>query len=155
METTVRFKPSQWSYAPLYLTALFFIAAVYFTHNFWWLLPLPLYFMKYLQLAAWSYEISPDGDIITQEKGVLTRRRVDVHTFRIKSIQVVRPAYFQFIGLANVIVLTSEPFMPVLTFYAISESGTPHADAICEYLRASATYWRAQKGVKETDFHSF
>jgi membrane protein YdbS with pleckstrin-like domain len=122
----------------------------------WFIVPIPFCLAKILTIACWSYEIPIEGEYVIETKGVLSRTRVEVHCFRIKSIEIVKPnLLFMIFGLSNVVVKTSEPFKPVLTYYAISDATIPNCDGINDYLRDSSIYWRNVKGVKETDFHGF
>jgi membrane protein YdbS with pleckstrin-like domain len=125
------------------------------SHLWWMVFPVMFCFWKILVIACWRYEFTIGGDTITIEKGVFTRTKIDVHRFRIKSIKMEKPFLLRLMGLSNVILLTSEPFMPILTFYAIPNGDDPRPADLAKYLLDSSTYWRSVKGVKETDFHSF
>lgn len=152
----VKFKPSHWVNFLWYITVCFFIPAAYFSGNLLWLIPIVIPIWKAIELTCWSYEIPIEGEYVIETKGVFSQTRVEVHCFRIKSIQIVKPnLLFILFGLSNVVVKTSEPFKPTLTYYAISDATIPNCDGINDYLRDSSIYWRNVKGVKETDFHSF
>lgn len=167
METLeiVKFKPSQWVNF-FWISLLIFCVLVILASMMhigsnpisplWFIIPIPFCLSKILTIACWSYEIPIEGEYVIETKGVFSRTRVEVHCFRIKSIEIVKPnLLFIIFGLSNVVVKTSEPFKPMLTYYAISDATIPNCDGINDYLRDSSIYWRHIKGVKETDFHSF
>jgi len=62
----------------------------------------------------------------------------------------MKPLWQRIFGLSTVQIITSEPFKPFLTVYAIS-----NGEEIARHCKEMAVYWRQQKGVKETDFHHF
>lgn len=109
----------------------------------WWL-------WKYLVIACWSFYMDEDSETILEKKGVFTVTRVEIQYFRIKSIQIYQPFLLRIFGLSNVRIITSEPFKPYLTLYAISDG-----EGWAHYCKEMAKYWRKEKGVKETDFHAF
>ena len=159
---TIKFGPSQWVNAFWIWLIIFCAAGIIFGAMFHskmspiiWMIPIPLCLWKIVEIACWSYELDLNGETIIHKKGVLSQEIIEIHYFRIKSVRISKPISLRMFGLANVTVLTSEPFMPILKFYAINENGVPTPEALNEFLLESARNWRNKKGVKETDFHSF
>jgi uncharacterized membrane protein YdbT with pleckstrin-like domain len=151
METTpstVKFGPSQWLNIGWFLLALAVILV--FPKNPIGLIPILIFFWKFLQVECWKYILSENSEVLIQRKGVFSVKRLEVHYFRIKSIRIVQPFYLRIVGLSNIEIITSEPFVPFLRIPAV-----PHATELAEALEEMAEEWREIKGVKETDFHRF
>lgn len=53
-------------------------------------------------------------------------------------------------GIAIVEVITSEPFRPFIKLYGIKK-----ADDIAKYIEDMSSYYRKERGVRESDFHHF
>ena len=101
-----------------------------------------------LIISCWRYDFHEKT--ITEQKGVFTITKQEIHYFRIKSIRVVQPFLYRFVGLITYHIITSDPLIPVFTLYAVEDDGT-----LRTMLKEKATYWRKEMGVKETDFHDF
>jgi hypothetical protein len=143
-------KPSQWVNFIWLLLAIGGGIGIGITGNYLFLIPIFLWFGNYLKIACWKYTFDENTDTIIERKGVFSVETVEIHYFRIKSIQVREPFFQRIVGLSTIDVITSEPFRPYLRFYAI------HGGSVwATYLKGMASYWRDIKGVKETDFHNF
>jgi uncharacterized membrane protein YdbT with pleckstrin-like domain len=143
-------KPSQWVNIIWFLLAVGGGIGIGVTENFLFIIPILIWFWRFLVINCWMYKFDENSDTIVQRKGVLSVSTVEIHYFRIKSIQLREPLFQRLVGLSTVYIITSEPFMPYLKLYAIYDG----QDWV-KYIKESATYWRNVKGVKETDFHSF
>lgn len=152
MEKNVTIWPSIWVAFPWLLVALAFTTILTRWLGAWgWIIPLAFYLYKGLELVfCHSYTFNDNTGIITERKGVFSVHKVEVHYFRIKSVQVKKPFFMRLVGIANVEVITSEPFKPFLRFYGIRQ-----ADEWAKFLQNAAEWWRNENGVKETDFHHF
>jgi membrane protein YdbS with pleckstrin-like domain len=120
--------------------------------NISWIYALPIiwYLWKALQIHCWSFYMDEDSETIIERRGVFSVTTVEIQYFRIKSIQIWKPFFLRIFGLSTVQIITSEPFKPFLSIYAIYDGeGWSH------YCKEMARYWRDKKGVKETDFHAF
>ena len=108
-----------------------------------------IWLCKRLIISCWRYDFHERT--ITEKKGVFTIRKQEIHYFRIKSIRVIQPFFYRFVGLVSYDLITSDPLIPVLRLYAVADDGIELRDI----LKKKATYWRKEMGVKETDFHNF
>ena len=107
-----------------------------------------LWIWKYFVINCWMYDFHERT--ITEQKGVFTIRKQEIHFFRIKSIRVKQPFLHRLVGLVTYIVITSDPLIPIFTLYAIEDNGE-----LRNILKSKATQARKEMGVKETDFHNF
>ena len=102
--------------------------------------------IQVLDIACWKYQFNERT--ITERKGILSVDRTELHYSRIKSIKIHEPFLFRLVGLSNVTIKSSDPYMPELKLYAIS-SGLK----VRSYLRAKADKWRKTEGVREFDMY--
>lgn len=100
-----------------------------------------------LDIACWKYQFNERT--ITERKGVFSVDRNELHFSRIKSIKIHEPFLFRLVGLSNVTIKSSDPYMPELKLYAI-----PSGQKIWKYLRAKTDQWRKHDGVKEFDMYN-
>ena len=129
--------PSQWT------NILFIIAGIVLIQTI--IIPL-LAIVKIIEVYFWRYEFRERT--IIERKGILSVTRREVHFYRIKSIKVDEPLWMRFFGLANVSIITSDPYKPELILYAI-HNGT----SLREYIRLNTDQWRKIEGVKEFDLY--
>jgi uncharacterized membrane protein YdbT with pleckstrin-like domain len=125
--------------------------------NFGWLifgiigiplvLPPLMFIYRIIYVSCWSYEFY-DGFIIEQ-KGVFTIDRTEVNLHRIKSIKLVQPFLYRFVGLYNIHIISSDPFKPFFNLTAIP-IGQEMVNAIKEQIHLS----RTKHGLKEYDIHT-
>jgi hypothetical protein len=87
---------------------------------------------------------------ITEKRGVFSHTMREMHYFRIKSIRMEQPFFMRLVGLSNIYMVSSEPFVPEIKLWAVND-GVKHT----KYIKDRIYFWREKLGVKETDFHSF
>ena len=144
----IKFGPSQWLNIGWFALAV--ATVIIFPGSPIGLIPILIFLWKFLQVECWKYILSENSEVLIQRKGVFSVERVEVHYFRIKSIRIVQPFYLRIVGLSNIEIITSEPFVPFLRIYAV-----PRGVEFAEGLDEMAAEWRQIKGVKEADFHRF
>ena len=130
--------PSQWVNLPFFI-----LGGVFF---YTWLLPL-LALVKYLEISCWKYEFGERT--IVQRKGILSVTSTEIHYYRIKSIRIDEPFWMRLFGLANVTIITSDPFQRELLLYAV-----PNGNEIRSLLRSTTHTRRREEGVREFDMYS-
>jgi uncharacterized membrane protein YdbT with pleckstrin-like domain len=86
---------------------------------------------------------------IIERRGILSVTRQEVHYYRIKSIKVDEPLWMRIFGLANVSIITSDPYKPEIVLYAI-----PNGISLREYIRLNTDQWRKIEGVREFDMYN-
>jgi uncharacterized membrane protein YdbT with pleckstrin-like domain len=94
----------------------------------------------------WSYEFH-DGYIIEQ-KGVFTINRTEINLHRIKSVKLVQPFLYRFVGLYNIHVISSDPFKPYMTITAV-----PYGNVLIDAIKEETNTHRKRKGLTESDIH--
>ena len=124
------------------VVAYFYISPL---SKLWWFFPI-IYVYYYLIIKNWKYEFRERT--IGQRKGVFSYNKIELHYFRIKSIKIERPFLMRLVGLSNLILLTSDPFCPILTLYAI-ENGEEMRERIKDYTY----HWRKEQNITEYDVH--
>jgi membrane protein YdbS with pleckstrin-like domain len=130
--------PSQWVNLGWILLGIVLVQTV--------LAPL-LAIVKILDVYFWRYEFRERT--IIERRGILSVTRQEVHYYRIKSIKVDEPLWMRIIGLANVSIITSDPYKPEIVLYAI-----PNGTSLREYIRLNTDQWRKIEGVKEFDMYN-
>ena len=148
--TKITIKPSQWVNIFWALLAIAGIAGIQETGNWLFAIPVAWWLWKFAVIECWQYRFDEDSETVVERKGVFSVQIVEIHYFRIKSVQIRKPFLMRLVGISIVDVITSEPFKPYLRLYAVS-----HGDEWAEFLHEMTRYWRNEKGVRETDFHSF
>ncbi len=103
--------------------------------------------VKILDVYFWRYEFRERT--IIERKGILSVTRKEVHFYRIKSIRIDEPLWMRIFGLANVSIITSDPYHPELVLYAV-----PNGINLREYIRVTTDQWRKIEGVKEFDLYN-
>lgn len=151
MEENVTIRPSIWTITHWWILSMvlaFFLPIWLGTMG--WVIPLIFYTYKLIEVFCHSYTFDDNRGTITERKGVFSVHKVEIQYFRIKSIQVKKPFLMRLVGIGNIEVITSEPFMPFLRFH-----GVVSPDVWADFLQQAAKWWRSENGVKETDFHHF
>lgn len=133
-------RPSYWLAVP---SAIIPIVLAFF--KFPYLLIYPVYML--LEIYFWRYEFNEMT--LTERKGVFTVYRREMYYSRIKSIRVHEPFIFRLLGLCNIELISSEPYMPSIRLYAI-----PYRDKVKRYLSGKYYNWRKTEGVKEFDLYA-
>lgn len=103
--------------------------------------------VKILDVYFWRYEFRERT--IIERRGILSVTRKEVHFYRIKSIRIDEPLWMRIFGLANVSIITSDPYHPELVLYAV-----PNGINLREYIRVTTDQWRKIEGVKEFDLYN-
>jgi uncharacterized membrane protein YdbT with pleckstrin-like domain len=147
---TKTLKPSQWVNIIWFLLAMAGGYEIIDTESYLFGIPIIIWIWRFAVIECWRYTFDENSETIVERKGVLSTTTVEIQYFRIKSIRILKPFFLRIFGLSTVEVITSEPFMPYLRLYAIT-----NGDSWAKYIKEMAAYWRRQKGVKETDFHNF
>lgn len=99
-----------------------------------------------IHVYCWRYEFH-DGHIIEQ-KGVFTVHRTEINLERVKSIRMVEPFFYRFVGLSTVYVKSSDPFKPELKIV-----GVPEGKTLLNSIKEETEEFRKRKGIKESDIH--
>lgn len=86
---------------------------------------------------------------IVEKKGIFSVSYREVHYSRIKSIKVDRPFFLRLVGLSNITIQSSDPYMPLLKLHAV-DNGLE----LKEFITKKAEKWRRINGVKEFDLYS-
>jgi membrane protein YdbS with pleckstrin-like domain len=124
--------------------------------NFFWILlgifliqtgvfPL-LAIVKVLDVYFWRYEFGERT--LIERRGILSVTRTEFHYYRIKSIKVEEPLWMRVFDLANVRVMTSDPYQKEVLLYAV-----PKGVALREALRKLTHNRRKEEGIREFDLY--
>lgn len=145
-----RVKPSQWVNILWFLIAVAGASQFAYSGYYFYLLPIIWWLWRFAVIECWIFIFDKNSETIIERKGVFSVEKVEIQYFRIKSIRVMKPFWQRIFGLSTVQIITSEPFKPYLSIYAVY-----NGDEIAQHCKEMAVYWRKQKGVSETDFHHF
>lgn len=130
-------RPSQWTNFGWFLAAI---------AGFWLVIPLIMLAWQLAVVFFWRFEFRERT--IAWKKGVFSVTTVEVHYFRIKSIKVEEPFLMRLVGLSNIYLLTSDPYVPVLKLWAIRNS-----DEIRGMVMDYTFHWRQKQNTKELDLY--
>ena len=72
---------------------------------------------KTIEIWVWTYEFT--DDFLVERKGILVRTTSRIEYSRIKSVVVEQHLLMQLVGIANVKLITSDPYLPEFTFSGI------------------------------------
>lgn len=142
-EILLELKPSQWlnfGWFLLSVVGIFFIpliGAIAF-------LPTLIYIWKAIELSVWSYEFYED--MIIEKKGIFntTMRQTPYH--RIKSMMIEEPILYQFVGISNLHIKSSEQFTK-----DISLIGIERGEELMKTLTLIVNAHKEYHGTKEHD----
>lgn len=148
--TKITITPSQWINAGWAILAGAGGYMWFDTGSIWWGIPIFILIYRFIAVECHQYTFDDNKDVIVERKGVFSVQKVDIHYWRVKSIQIKKPFLMRLVGISIVEVITSEPFKPFLRLY-----GVDHGEEYANFIQNCATYYRKEMGVKETDFHSF
>jgi uncharacterized membrane protein YdbT with pleckstrin-like domain len=123
--------PSQWTNLGIFLACLL-------------ILPIPFAFARWLQTRCFSYKVTTERVIMT--RGVFSRRSDELELYRVKDTTLLQPFWLRLVGLAHIVLTTSDRTTPILQLTAI-----PGAETLREQLRANIERMRQLRGVRETD----
>jgi len=114
----------------------------------YWLAVIPafMWFCKWLIIKCWSFQFHEKT--IAERKGVFSVFTREIHYFRIKSVRFDQPFFLRIFGLSNVVLITSDPLIPVLRVYAV-----PNGNELKTRIKEEVSIWRRERTVKEQDIH--
>jgi len=110
------------------------------------LIPGFIWFCNWLIIKCWSFRFHEKT--ISERKGVFSVLTTEVHYFRIKSVRLEQPLHLRIFGLSNVVLITSDPLIPVLRLYGIE-----HGEQVKNEIKEQISLWRRERTVKEQDIH--
>lgn len=141
-------KPSQLvniGWLLLFLTSL--SAAAFWGYSYLWCIGSGvLWFAKWLIIQCWSFRFNEKT--IAQRKGVFSVITKEIHYFRVKSVRWHQPFWLRIFGLSNVVLITSDPLIPILKVYAIRQG-----EDLMNTIKEEVSIWRSERTVKEQDIH--
>ena len=108
------------------------------------LLPLPFALWWYWQVRSTRYTLTAERLVCQQ--GVFNRSQDEVELYRIKDYTITAPLRYRLLGLANLVLITSDRTHPELLLKGISD-----AYQVKELIRTQVEQLRVQKGVREID----
>ena len=123
--------PSPLIHLGLYLSCIF-------------LLPVPFALWWYWQAKTTRYSLTSERLVCQQ--GVFHRSQDEIELYRIKDYTVTAPLLYRWLGIANLVLITSDRTHPKLTL-----EGIPDSYQVKELIRTQVEALRTQKGVREID----
>jgi len=143
-------KPSQWANYPWGIVTGIIVYLCSVLNFPYYLIVIPVFFWlcNWLILKCWSFDFH--DRTISERKGVFSVLTREIHYFRIKSVRVEEPFYLRIFGLKTVVLITSDPLIPILRIFAI---GGGNGTDVKDYCKEQAAKWRDDKSVKEQDIH--
>ena len=108
------------------------------------LLPLPLALWRYRQVRLTLYTLTAERLVCQQ--GILYRTQDEVELYRIKDYTIRASLLHRWMGIGNLVLLTSDRTHPELVLKGITD-----AYQIKELIRKQVEELRTQKGVREID----
>lgn len=105
-----------------------------------------IWFAKWLIVKCWSFRFHEKT--IAERKGVFSVITKEIHYFRIKSVRWHQPFWLRIFGLSNVVLVTSDPYIPILTIYGIRDG-----EDLMNSIKEDVSIWRGERTVKEQDIH--
>jgi len=131
----------------LLLTFLVIVLVLNSEAPFWPIvIPGFIWFCKWLIVKCWSFQFHEKT--IAERKGVFSVLTREIHYFRVKSIRHEEPFFLRIFGLSNVVLITSDPLIPVLRLY-----GVQHGKQVKNEIKELISIWRRERTVKEQDIH--
>jgi len=111
-------------------------------------LPAMITFWHLLTVQHTEYEITTER-IITYT-GIFSRTIDELELYRIKDFRIQQPFHLRVMGLANIVLLTSDLTSPKLVIHAI-----PNARTLLDQIRELVEYRRDAKGVRSLDINQY
>lgn len=105
-----------------------------------------VWFAKWLIVQCWSFRFNEKT--IAERKGVFSVITKEIHYFRIKSVRWHQPFWLRIFGLSTVVLITSDPLIPVMKVYA-----TRDGEELMNTIKEEVSIWRSERTVKEQDIH--
>ena len=137
MEEKLILKPSQWINLGYILFGLIGSPLV---------IPPLIMIYKILDVYFWRFEFY--HDYIIERRGVFTVNRRELYFFRVKAIQHNAPFLYRFVGISNVIIISSDPYANFFQFKAIYK-GLEFSNAFRELVHEG----RKKNKIRELDFY--
>ena len=101
---------------------------------------------KWLIIKCWSFRFHEKT--IAEKKGVFSVLTREIHYSRVKSIRYEQPFLLRIFGLSNVVLITSDPLIPVLSIYAVKDG-----ELVKTFIKEEISKWRRNRGVNEMDMY--
>lgn len=129
--------------------SLWVIASEIFWGVVMFILVFPLFNAIYrvAEILCWRYYFNDEK--ITERTGVFSVQRRELHYARVKSIMVEEPFLFRIVGISNIIIKSSDPYMPVLRLWGIYQGAV-----LKELIEERVRYWRKKEGIREFDLYN-
>ena len=131
--------PSQW---------VNFIWGIFGIGLCWLVLPIVIFIARMIIIGNIHYRFGEKT--ITEKRGVFSHKMREMHYFRIKSIRTERPFLMRLVGLSNIYMVSSEPYMLEIKLWAVS-----NGEEYTKFIKDRIYFWRKNLEIKETDFHDF
>ncbi len=141
-------RPSQFVNIGWFLLLGLSVYGVWKTGSHWWFITpaVIIYTAKWLIIKCWSFRFHEKT--IAERKGVFSVLTKEIHYFRIKSVRWEQPFWLRIFGLSNVVLITSDPLIPMLRVYAIWGG-----EDLKDRVKMQVSKWRRDSTVKEQDIH--
>jgi uncharacterized membrane protein YdbT with pleckstrin-like domain len=108
-----------------------------------WTVLIPLY--RYFIVKSTKYRITTQR--VFTSKGLFSVTEDELELYRVKDSRVERPLLLRLLGLANIVIATSDESTPILRIEGVS-----NAKQIREELRTAVERERDRKRVREVDY---
>lgn len=108
--------------------------------------PILLMAYKLLEVYFWQYEFYEDH--IIERKGIFSVTRREIYYHRIKGIRHDAPFLYRLVGISNIHLISSDPYIGSFQFLAI-----PHGLEYSQVLREFTQDQRKKNKVKELDWY--
>lgn len=105
-----------------------------------------IWFSKWLIVKCWSFRFHEKT--IAERKGVFSVITKEIHYFRVKSVRWHQPFWLRIFGLSNVVLVTSDPLIPILRIY-----GVRNGNDLVKSVKEEVSRWRRERTVNEHDIH--
>ena len=121
--------------------------------NFYWflscvlILPLPIALAKYIVLRCQHYRLTDESFYV--RRGVFTVKSDHLELYRVKDYRLEAPFLFRILGLARVVLSTSDISSPQVVIRGIDSQ--QQAEYLLRLIRERVEVLREQKGVREVD----
>jgi len=132
--------PSFWIIVPVFILSLLLTFFKF---------PFLLLYTAYKIVELWCWDYLVNERTIIEKKGIFSVSYREIHYSRIKSIMVDQPFILRIVGLSNITIKSSDPYMPTLKLYAIAD-----AINIKKFLSEKTHTWRKAEGIKEFDMYN-
>jgi uncharacterized membrane protein YdbT with pleckstrin-like domain len=123
------------------------VAGVLIAPQAFWVLFVPalVALWRYLTLKFSRYRVTTER--VGLSRGVFTKRTDSIELYRVKDTTLIEPFFLRMVGLADVVLNSSDRQTPLLVLHAV-----PNGLALREQIRANVERLRVQKSVREVDF---